>query len=108
MSSELKKADITLSVLKRFQSKTVPRDDGCLIWQGQFRTLSTGRRYPLMSVGGRQRPAQQVAWRIANSIDHNLPARITQSCDNDLCVNPEHQVAAETNLKRYNLNKARS
>jgi hypothetical protein len=107
MASELRAIDLTVSVLKRWWAKTDRKPSGCLNWTGSRRWLSSNRDYPTFSIAGRQRGAQQVAWRLANPTGP-LPARITQHCGNDLCVEPSHQRAAETNLKQHNLNKARA
>jgi hypothetical protein len=64
--------------------KHINKTDGCWKWTG-----SVSRRYGMFKVNKKVRRANRVAYELWNgSIPDGL--HILHSCDNTLCVNPQH------------------
>jgi len=75
-------ADIPL----RYLSKVYVNDTGCWIWHGA--TINSG--YGCINYLGARRPAHRVFWSIFNNTNVDSIGDIMHSCDNRLCVNPQH------------------
>jgi hypothetical protein len=77
--------------LIRLNSQVNP-ETGCWDWQGQIANSGHGRLMVSDPAGQRMLSAEHASF-IAHR--HPLPegARVRQTCDNRLCVNPEHLVA---------------
>ena len=75
-----------MSVLDRFMEKAVPvSESGCWIWTGGV----TGSGYGAMKISGKMVSAHRVSYDLHN--DEPCGEReVLHSCDNPLCVNPNH------------------
>lgn len=71
-------------VLFRFRSKLSITRCGC--WEYPMRK---GRKYPVVSVAGRQLNANRLAWVLAGG-KLKRSDLVLHTCDNPLCCNPEH------------------
>ena len=72
-------------LLERIKARSIPQPDGCWLWMGAL----TAGKYPIMSVKNENCSVRQAAYQIANGA---IPAstRISSTCRNMACVNPEH------------------
>ena len=75
-----------MSVMDRFMDKAVPvSESGCWIWIGGV----TGSGYGAMKINGKMVGAHRVSYDLHNA-DLCGDREILHSCDNPLCVNPDH------------------
>lgn len=76
--------------IKRFFKKVIPEpNSGCHLWVGRER-LGYGRVYTTR--GGdknKVETAHRIAWEIENGV-HPGDMMVLHSCDNTICVNPDH------------------
>lgn len=66
----------------------------CWEWQGSMSP------YPLFFWGGRRVQARRVVYGLRNGIHPDNCPRISTSCGNDYCLNPDHLVAEHSALHR--------
>jgi hypothetical protein len=74
--------------MKRFWDKTVPGDNGCILWSGQ---VTTRGDYGKFWYNGKTDRAHIVSYILANNGER--PPVVRHTCDVSLCVNPEHLIA---------------
>jgi len=97
----LSESEYDAQVLQRIRARTVPGENGCLIWQG-FKFQSRGSR---SWYGSTNYHAKN--WRVHRLVAHLMlrPAKVGEVvmhlCDNSLCVNHEHLAygSLQENLK---------
>lgn len=71
---------------ERFMKYVIVQDDGCWTWSGMH---VNGR--PRMSVGGRGHiAAARAAYLLHKNLENVEGLIVCHTCDNALCVNPEH------------------
>lgn len=80
-------AHIDDEVIKRFITKVKKRSNGCYEWIG---AVGDRGRYGTFSLAGKTVGAHRIAWIIANGEDIPDGQFVCHSCDNSLCVHPEH------------------
>jgi hypothetical protein len=69
----------------RFWGRVV-KTDACWLWNG----YSKNGRYGHLKAFGAVRPAHVVSYMIHNNTEEPPELEVCHSCDNTLCVNPEH------------------
>src|SRR5687767_7062345 len=75
---------LSQEVIDRFNSRTRPAPDGCILW-----TAGKGNGYGVFYVEKKYQLTHRLAWRIANGpIPRGLV--ICHTCDVRNCVNPAH------------------
>lgn len=74
-------------LLKRLLNgiERIDPDTGCWIWGA-----ATSSGYGSMTVGGNTRRAHRLALAIYSGVNERELNEVIHSCDNPLCVNPEH------------------
>jgi hypothetical protein len=78
----------TASIEQRLLRKIVKSETGCWIWHGQ-----TNKRYGQIELSGRMHTVHRVAYELwIEPIPKGL--QIQHLCNNSLCCNPDHLVAA--------------
>lgn len=71
--------------LERFESKIFYSPDGCWYWTGAV--LNTG--YGLVKSGNKREVASRISYQLYKGANPGLQC-VCHSCDNGLCVNPDH------------------
>jgi len=71
---------------ERFEDKVFYSPDGCWYWIGD---MSGGSAYGAITIGGKRCRAHRVSYMIYNG-DITDDLHVMHSCDNPLCVNPDH------------------
>lgn len=64
----------------------VNKTDGCWFWTG----AKTGNGYGAIRYNGRQIGAHCMSWILANGTEIPKGMQVLHSCDNPLCVRPDH------------------
>jgi hypothetical protein len=75
-----------LNLKERLYRLSVSSESGCRVWQGTV-TKSTG--YGEIKISGRKTTAHRAMW-IAHHGEIPVGLVVMHSCDNRLCINPEH------------------
>lgn len=76
--------------IERIERFSIPEPmSGCWLWFGGFQTNPAGMRYGTLSYGGQKWRAHRLSYE---AFREPIPAGlyVCHSCDNSLCVNPEH------------------
>ena len=71
---------------KRFLDKTTQGNNGCIVWVG---SIGSHKRYGTCGLAGRHWLAHRAAWFLFRGEDPGKRV-VCHSCDNGLCVNPDH------------------
>lgn len=77
-------------LLERFKAFAVPHESGCWIWIGNCMINSSGNRYGRIWMSGRNVKASHAALHLFRNEPLPLRGMALHSCDNTLCVNPDH------------------
>lgn len=75
-----------LSVYEKFELRVNKMDNGCWLWTG----ANNGGGYGVMRDGEKTVYVVQVAWSINHPGSSLTPGKITHTCGNENCCNPEH------------------
>ena len=84
-------------VFARMMAREIPFPDGCLLWEGPVHTKQglVRQRHLVVAVKARPKIAGQYVNRFLAAILQNISPRLTSSCGQGLCVNPDHWIAEE-------------
>lgn len=74
-----------VSIDKRFWGK-VKKTDSCWLWTG----AKNGNGYGTIRYNGRPIGTHRMSWILANGLDIPKGMQVLHSCDNPLCVRPDH------------------
>lgn len=92
-----------MTIENRFYSKVLKTDD-CWIWQASC--YENG--YGAFRIGNFQKKAHRVSWELTNG---KIPDKmqINHTCDNKLCVNPEHlYIGTQKQNREDSVNRGRT